>query len=309
MLIDCPFQLFYLIEYSRTKANKARKIEKCPKTAPWQRATNPTNKRFCKCLPKFTVLIKKHGKLQVVISLTPICYSLQTLRFYRIAANLFQRAGIYCLDFISALIKAVIALFIIVDPFGNIPIFVSLTENMTDDSRQKVYNTAVIVGLILLLVFSFTGTYILQLFGITLESFEVAGGILLLIISIRILISGTREKAESPENIGAVPIAMPLLVGPGAITTIIITLQTYQNVQPNGAAISVTIAVLAAVIVLALTWVILRYTNGLYKFLGKTGSIVIARVMALLISAIAIQYILDGISHFMFLSHILLSLL
>jgi multiple antibiotic resistance protein len=213
------------------------------------------------------------------------------------------------LDFISALIKAVIALFIIVDPFGNIPIFVSLTENMTEDNRQKDYNTAEIDGLILLLVFSFTGTYILQLFGITLESFEVAGGILLLIISIRILISGTREKAESPENIGAVPIAMPLLVGPGAITTIIITLQTYQNVQPNGEAISVTIAVLAAVIVLALTWVILRYTNGLYKFLGKTGSIVIARVMALLISAIAIQYILDGISHFMFLSHMLLSIL
>jgi multiple antibiotic resistance protein len=213
------------------------------------------------------------------------------------------------LDFISALIKAVIALFIIVDPFGNIPIFVSLTENMTDDSRKKVYNTAVIVGLILLLVFSFTGTEILKLFGISLESFEVAGGILLLIISIRILISGTREKAESPENVGAVPIAMPLLVGPGAITTIIITLQTYQNIQPNGAAISVIIAVLAAVIVLALTWVILRYTNGLYKFLGKTGSMVIARVMALLISAIAIQYILDGISHFMFLSHVLLSIL
>jgi multiple antibiotic resistance protein len=215
----------------------------------------------------------------------------------------------FCLDYISALVKAVIALFIIVDPFGNIPIFVGLTENMTDDYRKKVYNTAIIVGLILLLVFSFTGTEILQLFGISLESFEVAGGILLLIISIRILISGTREKVESPESVGAVPIAMPLLVGPGAITTTIITLQTYQNIQPNGAAISISIAVLAAVIVLGLTWVILRYTNGLYKFLGKTGAMVIARVMALLISAIAIQYILDGVSHFMFTTHVLLGLI
>lgn len=213
------------------------------------------------------------------------------------------------MDYISALVKAVIALFIIVDPFGNIPIFVGLTENMTDDYRKKVYNTAIIVGLILLLVFSFTGTEILQLFGISLESFEVAGGILLLIISIRILISGTREKVESPESVGAVPIAMPLLVGPGAITTTIITLQTYQNIQPNGAAISISIAVLAAVIVLGLTWVILRYTNGLYKFLGKTGAMVIARVMALLISAIAIQYILDGVSHFMFTTHVLLGLI
>ena len=212
------------------------------------------------------------------------------------------------MDFISALIKAVIALFIIVDPIGDIPIFVGLTENMTDGSRQKVYNTAVIVGLILLLVFAFTGTEILKLFGISLESFEIAGGILLLIISIRILISGTREKAESSESIGAVPIAMPLLVGPGAITATIITLQTYQDVQPNGAYISVGIAVTAAVIVLALTWVILRFTNKLYKFLGKTGSMVIARVMALLISAIAVQYILDGATHFMFLTHVVLAI-
>ena len=212
------------------------------------------------------------------------------------------------MDFISALIKAVIALFIIVDPIGDIPIFVGLTENMTDGSRQKVYNTAVIVGLILLLVFAFTGTEILKLFGISLESFEIAGGILLLIISIRILISGTREKAESSESIGAVPIAMPLLVGPGAITATIITLQTYQDVQPNGAYISVGIAVTAAVIVLALTWVILRFTNKLYKFLGKTGSMVIARVMALLISAIAVQYILDGATHFMYLTHIVLAI-
>ena len=208
------------------------------------------------------------------------------------------------MDFASELIKATIALFIIVDPFGNIPIFVGLTENMTDDYRKKVYNTAVLVGLILLLVFAFTGTEILNLFGISLQSFEVAGGLLLLIISIRILISGTREKVESPESVGAVPIAMPLLVGPGAITTTIITLQTYQS---SGTNIAVLIAVLSVVIVLGLTWVILRFTNGLYKFLGKTGSMVIARVMALLIAAIAVQYILTGVTHFPFLTHALLS--
>ena len=206
-------------------------------------------------------------------------------------------------DFISALIKATIALFIIVDPLGDIPIFVGLTENMADDYRKKVYNTAVVVGLVLLLVFAFTGTEILSIFGISLESFEIAGGLLLLIISIRILISGTHEKVESPESVGAVPIAMPLLVGPGAITTTIITLQSYQSVQPDGPVLSVAIAVLAVVIVLGLTWVILRYTNGLYKFLGKTGALVIARVMALLIAAIAVQYILTGATHFMSLTH------
>lgn len=193
------------------------------------------------------------------------------------------------LDFISELAKAIIALFIIVDPFGNIPIFMGLTEKMADTQKKKVYNTATLVGFILLLVFAFTGQEILTIFGLSIYSFEVAGGILLLIIAIRILISGSmHEDVESPESLGAVPIAIPLLVGPGAITTTIFNLQSYGTVT----------AILSVLIVLSLTWVILRFINGIYRFLGKTGSLVIARVMALLIAAIAIQYILTGVTHF-----------
>ncbi len=192
------------------------------------------------------------------------------------------------MSFIADLTKAAIALFIIVDPFGNIPIFVGLTENISDAQRRKTYNTAILVGFALLLVFAFTGQEILSLFGLSIFSFEVAGGILLLIIAIRILISGFHESAESPESLGAVPIAIPLLVGPGAITTTIFNLQSYGTI----------ITISAVVIVLALTWVILRFINGAYKILGKTGSIVIARVMALLIAAIAVQYILTGVTHF-----------
>ena len=199
------------------------------------------------------------------------------------------------MDFISELVKAVIALFIIVDPLGNIPIFIGLTENVPDAQKKKVFNTAILVGVILLLIFAFTGQEILTLFGLSIFSFEVAGGILLLIIAIRILISGTRESTESsPESLGAVPIAIPLLVGPGAITTTIFTLQAYGN----------EIAIIAVLIVLSLTWVILRFMNNIYKFLGKTGSLVIARVMALLIAAIAVQYILTGLTHFTALTHL-----
>jgi len=192
------------------------------------------------------------------------------------------------LDFISELTRAIIALFIIVDPFGNIPIFVGLTENITDAQRKKTYNTAMLVAFVLLVVFAFTGQEILAIFGLSIYSFEVAGGILLLIIAVRILISGFHESTESPESLGAVPIAIPLLVGPGAITTTIFNLQAY------GTAISI----LAVIVVLTLTWVILRFIDGIYKVLGKTGSVVIARVMALLIAAIAIQYILTGVTHF-----------
>jgi multiple antibiotic resistance protein len=139
------------------------------------------------------------------------------------------------------------------------------------------------------LVFAFTGQEIFIIFGISINSFEVAGGLLLLIISMRILISGSlRESWESSESLGAVPIAMPLLVGPGAITTTILNLQSYGT----------PVTIMSVLVVLLLTWITLRYVGTIYRFLGKTGSIVIARVMSLLLAAIAVQYILTGISHF-----------
>jgi multiple antibiotic resistance protein len=192
-------------------------------------------------------------------------------------------------EFATNLAKAVIVLFIIVDPFGDIPIFMSLMEKMTGVEKRKVFNTAVIIGSILLLLFAFTGQEIFALFGISIYAFEVAGGILLLIIAMRILISGSmHEQNDSPESIGAVPIAMPLLVGPGAITTTIFNLQAYD----------VYVTVLSVLIVMAIVWVILRYVDSIYRFLGKTGSLVIARVVSLLIAAIAVQYILDGVEQF-----------
>jgi multiple antibiotic resistance protein len=188
------------------------------------------------------------------------------------------------------LAKAILALFIIVDPFGNIPIFMSLTEKMPKEQKRKVFNTATLVGFILLLAFAFAGQEIFSIFGVSIFSFEVAGGILLLIIAIRILISGSLIKMnESPESIGAVPIAMPLLVGPGAITTTIFNLQAY----------GVAVTALSVFAVLILTWTILRYVDKVYIFLGKTGALVIAQVMALLIAAIAIQYVLFGVTHFL----------
>ena len=193
-------------------------------------------------------------------------------------------------DTLVNLAKAIIVLFIIVDPFGNVPIFMGLTEKMNTTQRRKVFNTATLVGIILLLVFAFTGQQIFLIFGISIYSFEVAGGLLLLIISMRILISGSlHEDVESPESLGAVPIAMPLLVGPGAITTTILSLQEYGTI----------ITIIAVLVVLLIAWIIFRYVELVYKFLGKTGAMVIARVMALLIAAIAVQYILIGVSHFL----------
>jgi len=190
--------------------------------------------------------------------------------------------------------KAALVLFIIVDPLGNIPIFLGLTQSMTDNQRKKIFNTAILVSFILLLLFSFAGQEIFNIFGVSIYSFEIAGGILLLIIAIRILISGSlHEKEDTPESIGAVPIAMPLLVGPGAITTTILNLQSYD----------IFVTILSVLLVLTTTWVILRFMSKIYRVLGKTGSVIIARVMSLFIAAIAIQYIIIGTTHYIALLH------
>jgi multiple antibiotic resistance protein len=193
-------------------------------------------------------------------------------------------------DYALNIARATLVLFLVVDPFGSIPLFMGLTEKMTKIERRKVFNTATLVSVILLLAFAFAGQQILSIFGVSLFSFEIAGGILLLIIAVKILISGSLEDmSSSPESMGAVPIAMPLLVGPGAITTTILNLQSY----------GIAIAAISVLIVLLLTWFILKYVDLVYRFLGKTGAIVIARVMALLIGAIAIQYLLLGVTHFL----------
>ncbi len=192
------------------------------------------------------------------------------------------------LSMLPDLTKSFISLFIIVDPFGNIPIFIGLTEGISGDSRRRIFHTATITGFILLLAFALAGREILSFFGITLQSFMIAGGILLLIIAVRILvIGGWEEKSRSPESIGVVPIAVPLLAGPGAITTTIITLETC----------GILTTIISVVLVFIIVWLTLRFIEPIYRVLGRSGSIVIARVMALLIAAIAVQFIIEGLEN------------
>ncbi|MGQ9468703.1 MAG: MarC family protein [Nitrososphaerales archaeon] len=189
-------------------------------------------------------------------------------------------------NFIYEVLKISLALFIIVDPLGNVPIFISLTENMSLEQRRKAFRTATIVSFILLLVFALIGQQILEVFRISPQSFMVAGGLLLLVIAIKLLIfGGWDEKRILPESVGAVPIATPLLIGPGAITTTIVMLQT-----------SGLLSTLMSVLIIFFTiWLVLRFIERIHKILGTTGSAVIARIMAIFIAAIAVGFITDGI--------------
>jgi multiple antibiotic resistance protein len=191
--------------------------------------------------------------------------------------------------FQNDIITAVIALFVVIDPIGSIPLFIALTNKLEKEEQNTVSKTAIITAGILLIIFGVAGSQILQLFGITIFSFMIAGGILLFIIAIELLTNGEGRFAASnvKGEAGVVPIAFPLLAGPGAITAVIILYQTSGFL----------ITVLSIIIVIAITYVILRMVNPIYKILGNRGSMIVSRVFAVIIAAIAVQYIVEGIKN------------
>lgn len=183
------------------------------------------------------------------------------------------------------LIRAVIALFVIVDPVGLIPIVISLTSNMQKEERKKTINMAIYVSTILLVAFALAGQQLLQIFGISLSSFSIAGGLLLLALSFELLIKGW--SANNSKDTGVIPLAFPLMAGPGAITTVILTLESSGFI----------IALISVGIVSLLVMLTFYLIEPIYKILGRLGTLIVSKVMAIFIAAIAIEFILKGISN------------
>jgi multiple antibiotic resistance protein len=191
--------------------------------------------------------------------------------------------------YLEPVLRATIALFVIIDPIGNVPIFMSLTQGMNRDERRQVVKVASVTGFILLAAFALFGVQFLTLFNISMHSFKVAGGALLLLISLRILIEGGWRADVHAGESGAVPLGFPLLVGPGAITTTMVTLQSW------GLLVTLT----AVVAVSLITVLCLVLAEDIYRLLGRVGSNVVARVMAVFIAAIAVEFMMEGISQYL----------
>ena len=188
--------------------------------------------------------------------------------------------------FVEDLIRSTIALFVVMDPIGSVPLFIAMTQKMEKKERVTVTKTAVITAAILLIVFAVAGTQILSIFGVTIASFMVAGGVLLFIVAIELLTHGEWRfgSAGSQGESGVVPLAFPLLAGPGAITAVIISFQTS----------GIIVTALSIAIVVGITAIILRYVDRIYKVLGRRGSIIVTRVFAVFIAAIAVQFVVEG---------------
>ena len=207
------------------------------------------------------------------------------VQFFNALANLLQRE-ITTSDLFGHLLKSTIVLFVVLNPIGTVPLFFAITQNMKKEERKVVSKTAIITSGIVLVVFAMAGTGILRLFGITIFSFMIAGGVLLFIVAIELLTHGVWRFGGStlPSESGVVPLAFPLLAGPGAITSVIISFE----------ATGVIVTILSIAIVIGITYIILLAVNPIYRLLGKRGSMIVTRVFAVFIAAITVQYIVEG---------------
>jgi multiple antibiotic resistance protein len=193
-------------------------------------------------------------------------------------------------DFVGHLIRSTIALLVILNPVGIVPMYIALTQKMESTKRIGLSKTVIIAATALLFAFAVAGSLIFAVFGITLYTFMVAGGVLLFIVAIELLTGGgwrfVGASGGISEETGIVPLAFPLLAGPGSITAVIISFESSGLIVT---AFSISIAI-------AIAYVILRYADRLYRVLGKRGSLIVTRVFAILIAAIAIEYIVDGVN-------------
>jgi len=187
---------------------------------------------------------------------------------------------------IKNVIMAFSMLFFIINPISNVMLFVGMAQGLSAKKRVHIVNRAMGIASILLFVFLFFGNMIFKLFGIQIASFMVGGGLILLAIAVLYVLDiHTRAHADVEDDLAAVPMATPFLVGPGCITTTILLV--------NSMGMWITLA--GALMALVSTWIILRFSNQFYRLIGVHWANILSRVMGLFVAAIAIEFIAEGI--------------
>jgi multiple antibiotic resistance protein len=194
--------------------------------------------------------------------------------------------------------KICLALLVIVNPVGAVPLFASMTLENNDEEKKRIARTASTAVAVVLIVAAVGGQPLLALFGISIASFKVGGAILILLIAIAMMHGELSREMQTPdeakeaaykERIAVVPLAIPLLSGPGAISTIII----YATARSSLGHLAAIIA--CAVLVALVTWIALRVATPVSTWLGKTGVNIAMRLMGLLLAAVAVEIFASGI--------------
>ena len=203
---------------------------------------------------------------------------------------------------ITLYLQMAVTLFAIMDPVGLIPLFLAFTDTQSDEQRRQIIHRSIIATTIILVIAALAGQYILIFFGIDIYSFQVAGGILLLLIALNMLqakgpliktTADENNEAIEKEDVSVVPMAMPLLAGPGAISTVIVFSASMGSVAEKIGLIGIIIAVVATI------WPILLLSRWIGEKVGQTGINIAIRIMGLILASIAVKFIMEGVKAYL----------
>ncbi len=205
---------------------------------------------------------------------------------------------------VQDLVSAFVTLFVTIDPPGLAPLFLAITAGMSRGERRQIGLRASIIAFFILLLFALAGTGILQVFGISIHSFRIAGGLLLFVIAFEMIFERRQERhvrsaeravtQDEVRNIAVFPLAIPLIAGPGAISATILLSGT-QNPDIGGPAIGRIALILIVAAILLITWGVFLLAERIDYLLGVTGRIVLTRLLGVILAALAVQFVADGI--------------
>jgi multiple antibiotic resistance protein len=186
----------------------------------------------------------------------------------------------------EAFVLTFVPLFVVLDAPGNLPMVVSLTEGMTSKEKLRVINVASITAVLVGLAFLFFGLFLLKAMGISVGAFAVAGGIILMVLSVKYMTTGHMVDSSREEMIAVVPIGTPLLTGPATITTLI-----FLNTQ-----FPTYMVLLSFALNMLIAWIIFVAGDKIISFLGQGGIKAVSKVFSLLLAAIAVDLVIKGLN-------------
>lgn len=200
-------------------------------------------------------------------------------------------------DYILYFVYVFSSIFVIVNPIEATMVYVTLTSGLTSLEKSHIYKRATLVAFTIAILFALAGDFVLNIFGITVDSLSVAGGILLFLVAIDMLRGVHQQKkvteaemkdANHREDISIFPLAMPLLTGPGAITTVVVLMGSAESIAHKA------IVILGIALTFSVTLFVLKFSDYIDKVLGITGIMVLTRVMGLVLGAVAVNFVAVG---------------
>ncbi|PIP21010.1 MAG: multiple antibiotic resistance (MarC)-like protein [Candidatus Omnitrophica bacterium CG23_combo_of_CG06-09_8_20_14_all_40_11] len=196
------------------------------------------------------------------------------------------------LKILEPYILTFIPIFVAVDAIGNIPLFISLVEGMNKHQRHRVIAESVTTATVVAIIFMFIGKWVLRLVGITIADFQIAGGVLLFVISVRLLLPGASKALLTnghDKDVGVFPLGTPLITGPAVLTTTLMMLDSFGIVS----------TFVSLVINMLIVWVTLVKANAIMKLMGAGGTRAFSKIMYILLAAIGVMMIRRGLMEFL----------